>query len=246
MDFLMKYFKKEENDWNMVFFTASAISSFLIAFLTTLASIKSPYLLQSGPFLLPYANNFVIGYSYILGGIPIQIENIPGMNSDVLFQGGTLLSHQFDKYMARPAYGFLVSTLSPYLDFELSSYIVNGLAWMVSCLVTWRFSLKLFGDGLISFIAMVFTSIGIGWVVHVADHSAHLLSFSLYYGGVLIIYESNVWKTHRGFPSHLLLGLYMSLSALCYNNANFLIVSYLILSYRYTKNCFFYVQHHCQ
>ena len=85
---------------------------------------------------------------------------------------------------------------------ELSgaALVMNLLGWAIAAFCAWSLAVRLFGDPLAGLLAVAFVATGMGFVVHVTDYSAHLLAFTTYYLGVVILYQSERVEGSRSQP----------------------------------------------
>ena len=153
---------------------------------------RSGFILMTSPTEASHSSNSLLGFSDTIGEVPVFKENIPFIKQVMMF-GGIDDYHNQSFYVSRPMYAFLVSLITPLAGIFNSFIIINYLSWTTCAWITWRFTKKVFQDELASFIAVIFVSGGLGLIVHIGDYSAHLIGFSAYYLGVLILYESEVW-----------------------------------------------------
>jgi hypothetical protein len=164
-----------------------------------------------------FKSNPILGYSSLLEGKPYHIENETTLNQDVLFRGGWLSqARMFDNYFYRPLYAVLVSTFSPLLGLVTAGVLINYLAWAAAAAATMLLTRSIFEDDRAALLALLFVSLGMGWIVHVADYSAHALSFGLYFVGVYLTWRSRAWERAVPLRLHLGMGFYTALFTLTY------------------------------
>jgi hypothetical protein len=133
-------------------------------------------------------------------------------------------------------YAFIASTLTPLLDARDAALATNLIAWAISAFCAWRLSMRLFNDAVAAFIAVVLVASGMGFVVHVSDFSAHLASYASYYLGIVILFESDIWRPPgRPFKEHLVIGIVLALCCLTYNSGVALVAAYLVLAIRHNR-----------
>jgi len=72
-------------------------------------------------------------------------------------------------------------------------------------------------------------------VLHGLDLSAHLLSFVFYMAGVVLIYESGVWKRELSLRDHLRIAIFLMIACLQYNTGICLVVGYFIVSLQHNR-----------
>ncbi|MBM3888659.1 MAG: hypothetical protein FJ388_05980 [Verrucomicrobia bacterium] len=169
----------------------------------------------------------VTGYTEAAGNRLLFIENEPFVDQVVVFNGAP---SPLDMYAVRGLYAYLVSFFAPFLGYWSAFFLVNCLSWAGFVYAVWRFTRGVFQDPLAAFLAALLACAGLGMVVHAADYSAHLLSFTLYAVGVLLIFESGVWTERRPFRTHLLIGLFLALASLNYNNGLMLLGGYVAVA----------------
>lgn len=170
----------------------------------------------------------------LLGPEPVMWENLPFFDHAAFFSGvqGLEESLSGDAYVCRPYYGFLAALLAPARGITGAMHAVNWLAWALCAWVSWRLARELFRDDLAGLLAVVFTAGGMGMIYHIADCSAHLLSFAAYYLGVYLIYTSGVLFKTRPLRTHLQLGAYLAVASLAYPGSIMLIPVYALAACR--------------
>ncbi len=228
------------NGWNALIRlirTSSAYSRLaLICFVVISAALtyygrneRSGWIKMTAPAESTHATNALLGYTFGMGREPIHIENLPSVEQVIMFSGAP---SEFSMYSVRAVYTFLAALLAPFVGIIDAFVLVNYLAWAAAAWITWRFTRKLFQDELAALIAVILVTGGIGMVAHVGDYSAHLLSFTFYYLGVLLIYESGVWRERQPLRTHLILGVFLAIASLQYNTGLALIIGYLAVAVR--------------
>jgi len=181
-----------------------------------------------------YGVNSLIGYSYTEGGEVVHKENRSFIQQVSLFSGAT--TDVVDKfYLLRPVYAYLASLLAPLFGIYGALLAMNILGWLIAGLVTWRLAMKLTNDQTVAMLATLLVAIGTGFVIHVGDFSAHLWSFTFYYVGILVLYESGIWKQAREWQTHFAIGCFLALDCLEYNTGIVLVLAYVIMSLRHNK-----------
>ncbi|MCX7823931.1 MAG: hypothetical protein N2689_00030 [Verrucomicrobiae bacterium] len=169
----------------------------------------------------------VTGYTDTVGDRLMFIENTPFLDLAVVFNGGP---SPLNMYAMRGLYACAVSFFVPLLGYWNAFVLVNCLSWAAFVYAVWRFTWLLSQNRLAAFLAALLACGGTGMVVHAADYSAHLLSFTLYAVGVLVIFESGVWTERRPLRTHLAIGLFLALASLNYNNGLILLGSYVAVA----------------
>ncbi len=169
----------------------------------------------------------VFGYNYAIGNQPFYMENVSFLHQVTMFLGARV-DHSI--YSARPVYSFLASVIAPFSDMISAFTLLNYLVWAASAALTWRFTFRLFGDRLAALISVVLVAGGFGFIFHIGDYSPHLLSFLAYYLGIVLIYESRVWRESRPLRIHLFLGAYLALAYLTYDIGVPLVLGYVAVA----------------
>ena len=80
---------------------------------------------------------------------------------------------------------------------------------------------------------MLLTLGGMGMLSHIGDYSAHLLSFTFYYLGILLVFDSGVWHRAASLRTHVLIGTFLALACLQYNTGIALTLGYVLVSVRH-------------
>lgn len=189
---------------------------------------RSSWIHQTSP-VEGFAANPLLGYSHLLGGEPIHKENAPSIDHVVIFCGAP---SPLGMYSVRPVYAFTAALIQPFLGILGSLAAVNYLCWALAVWIGWRFARALFEDEIAGFVASVLVSCGSGMAFHIADYSAHLMSFMTYYLGICYVHESGVWREERPLRTHLALGVFLALACVQYNMGIALTIGYLLVSFR--------------
>lgn len=182
-----------------------------------------------------YSVNSILGYSETERSNIVHKENRSFLQQIALFSGAT--TDVVDKfYIVRPAYAYMAALLAPLFGLAGAALAMNLLGWAVAAFCAWTLAMRLFGDPLAGSLAVAFVATGMGFVVHVADYSAHLLAFATYYLGVVILYQSDVWKDPgRNRTVHLAIGAYIGLCCLTYNMGLALLFAYIVIAIRHNR-----------
>jgi hypothetical protein len=183
---------------------------------------RSGWILMTSPTEHTHQSNTMLGYSDVHGGRPIHKENVPTFSQVRLFRGAP---GRLDMYAVRPIYAWIASPLTALVGLTTALLLVNLVAWAAAAYIAWRLTIDLLGDPLAGVLAVVLVAGGIGMTAHVADYSAHLLSFTFYYAGVLVLFRSGVWREAQPLETHLALGCFLALAALQYNTGLLLAVA---------------------
>jgi hypothetical protein len=182
----------------------------------------------------PLSRRPLLGLNCLSGPDPVMEENVWFFYHVCFFSGVVGLEPLLDEdpYVCRPYYGLLAALLAPACGVAGAMLGVNWLAWALCAWVSWRLARELFRDDLAGFLAVVFTAGGMGMIYHIADFSAHLLSFAAYYLGVYLIYASGVLFKTRPIRTHLKLGAYLAVAGLAYPGSIVLIPVYVLAACR--------------
>ena len=195
---------------------------------------RSGFTLMTSPIDISHRTNTLLGYTCIIGECPIFEENIPSIGQLMLFSGAQGFTNQ-SVYAIRPLYAFFATLLTPIIGIFNAFIIINFLSWAVCAWITWRFTKKVFKDELASFFAVVFVSGGLGIIAHIGDYSAHLIGFTAYYLGILILYESEVWFKSQPLEKHLLIGFCLAILCLTYTSSIALVFAYICIALPFNK-----------
>jgi hypothetical protein len=178
------------------------------------------------------SSNLSIGFTNFLGEAPLFRENQPFLQLVELMNG---LEAQPSFYFARPFYGFLAAQVAPFTGIMPALLLVNYAAFALCAWVTWRFALALFADRVAALVAVALLTGGMGMLAHIGDYSAHLLSFCTSYVGMLVLFESGVWREGRPLRTHVLIGLTFGVALLTYNSGLMLLAAYLAVAVRHNR-----------
>ena len=185
---------------------------------------RSGWILMTSPIEPSHWSNTMLGYTELLGPEPIHKENIATLSLVLLFHGAP---SPLDMYAVRALYALPGAWLAPFLGAFNALFVVNLAAWAAAAYIAWRLALDLFADRLAGLLAVLLVGGGIGMVAHIGDYSAHLLSFSVYYAGVLVLVRSGLSKAPQSLRTHLAVGCFLALAALQYNTGLVLTVAVL-------------------
>lgn len=182
-----------------------------------------------------YNVNSIIGYSETERANIVHKENRSFLQQIAMFSGAT--TDVVDKfYIVRPAYAYVAALLAPLFGITGAALMMNLLGWAIAAFCAWSMAVRLFSDPLAGLLAVAFVATGMGFVVHVTDYSAHLLAFTTYYLGILILYRSEVWKDPgRSRTVHLAIGAYIALCCLTYNMGLALLFAYIVIAVRHNR-----------
>ena len=187
----------------------------------------SIWIKMTQPYEPTHAPNSLLGFSCLYGGSPFHLENTGFVGQMLLFSGLSLSG--LDMYVVRPIYAYLASIVAPFTGIIPAMALTNLVAWALAVFITWRFARLAFKDDLAAAIAAILAAGGFGFIAHVGDYSAHLLSFTVYYLGVYVIYASNVWRERCSLGTHLALGAFLAICCLQYNTGLLLLAGYICL-----------------
>jgi hypothetical protein len=190
---------------------------------------RSPYVQTFANF--PAGQFGLFGGNYILDDGPFFSENELYISQILMFNGSA--DHvAMNAFGVRAMYSFVASLWAPLLGVIGSQQFVNFLGWALAAWVAWRFTLKLFEDQRAALIAVLLVGGGLGFVLHSNDYSPHLVPFAVYYLGILMVYETLVWRECRPLRIHLLLGLCLALACLTYTMEVALVIAYVAVAIR--------------
>jgi hypothetical protein len=170
----------------------------------------------------------LIGWSNLQAdAIPLMAEDRPSMHQVIMFSGG---QSNMDFRFLRAMMGFVAALFAPFLGIVKGLLLANYISWCAAAWAAWRFTKKVFQDELAALIAVLLVAGGMGFVVHIGDYGAHLMGFTFYYLGILLIYESRVWSERRPLRIHLIVGLFLALASLAYGTSLALTVGYIVVA----------------
>jgi hypothetical protein len=178
--------------------------------------------------------NSLLGYSETELANVVHKENRSFLQQIAMFSGAT--TDVVDKfYMVRPSYAYTAAFLAPFFGLKGAGLVLNILAWAVAAWCAWSLAIRLFGERLAGLLSVMFVAAGMGFVVHIGDISAHLLSFTTYYLGIVVLERSEIWKETRDRRVHLAIGAFIALCSLTYNTGLALLLAYIVLSLRHNR-----------
>ena len=197
-----------------------------------MGSDRSGWILMTQPFDEVHSANSLLGYSFIREDQVFHKENLTGFRQVAFFSGFETTP---DLYFRRPVYTFIAALFAPLLGIGTSLLIVNLAAWAIAVWLCHRFASRFYRSPAAGRWAALLAAAGIGFVMHATDLSAHLLAFTVYMGGVVLIYESEVWRRKVEARMHLVIGAYLTLASLQYNTGLALLAGYLLLAIRHNS-----------
>ncbi|GEM_PF-7054938 len=213
-------------------YTLAAILYFIVVALPIMyyaRGERSPWVLTLTSFPGAQAEYGVFGYSYAMGEMPLMAEDDRSVQQSLMYSGSIgNLSLIF--YDVRGLYGFLATLFSSIVGLLPAFWLLNLLGWGGAAYCTWRLALGMSENRLAAFLGVILVAGGLGFVLHSNDYNPHLISFVMYYIGLLLIYESRVWLEPRTLRSHLIIGAYLALAGLCYDNGLYLAGGYILVS----------------
>ncbi len=182
-----------------------------------------------------YSVNSILGYSETERSNIVHKEDRSFLQQIAMFSGST--TDVVDKfYIVRPAYAYVAAFLAPLFGITGAALAMNLLGWAIAAFCAWTLAVRLFDDPLAGLLGVAFVATGMGFVVHIADYSAHLLAFTTYYLGIVILYQSNVWKDPgRSRMVHIAIGAYIALCCLTYNMGLALLFAYIVIAIRHNR-----------
>ncbi len=171
----------------------------------------------------------LLSYSDIVDGYAIHRENVPTMRGVAMLEGASVAA---EFYHLRVVYNYLTALIAPFIGLFTSFVLLNLAAWLAMTYLSWRFARSLTDDPAAGAISAALTVGALGFVIHVSDYSAHLLAATTYFGGIVALHETEVWKRRRRLTIHLALGTYMAIAALTYHTGTVLAIVYALLAWR--------------
>lgn len=213
------------SQWKVPMLLLGALAALVLAFGTD----RSAWILITQPIEISHSANSLLGYSWIQQGHAVHKENYSAFFQVALFSGYEVAP---DLYFRRPVYTFLATLLSPVLGVATSLLALNLVGWAAAAWLCHRFTMRFYGDAQAARWATLLATCGIGFVVHVMDLSAHLLSFTFYFGGVVLVLESEAWRRRVGARAHAVIALYLMVACLQYNTGIALVAAYVLVSFR--------------
>lgn len=189
------------------------------------ASVQLPLIADTQP-------ASVLSFTEIVGGYAIHRENLPTMRGVAMLEGAAVPA---DFYHVRVLYNYLASLIAPFLGVISALVLLNIACWAALSYLSWRFARALSGDDRVGALAGTLTAASFPAVAHMSDLAAHLMSQAAYFGGIVAIFESEVWVRRRRLSVHLLFGAYFALVELTYNSGIMLMAVYAVLALRHNR-----------
>lgn len=171
----------------------------------------------------------LLGYCFIVHDTVFYLENGLFYDQMHMFNGAPFST---TIVLSRAFYAFLASLVAPFLGNIHALQTVNYLCWVFAAWAAWRMARRMFKDELAALIAVALVAGGFGFTMHINDFSAHIISFAMFYMGIMIIYESGVWEKSCSLRTHLAISFYIVLANLTYNIGLPLAAGYLIVAAR--------------
>ena len=197
---------------------------------------RSGNLLMTLPVQNPGSLTPSLGWSSIRGTSLIHSENWYTVLELLYFNGVQGIETGIPFTITRAIYSFAAALLGPFVGIFPAFLLLNWIAWGMGVWATWRLSLRLTRNPQAAFWASALACGGFGFILHIHDYGAHLLSFTSYYLGTYFLYTSGLFLRRRPWRTHLLLATYLAGSVLIYNTGIMLLAAYGILAWR--KNRF--------
>jgi hypothetical protein len=174
------------------------------------------------------AMNPAVGYTARAAHGLEHLENVSTYKQIGLFSGALMYP---DLYFLRPVHAWVASFLAPVLGARSALRLLNILWWWLAAIVLWALIASLGGSRSARIIGVSFVLGGSGWLLHLADYSAHSLSFLAYYAGLfwLLALARQSRFTSQESLQH---GVALGLALLVYNTSVYLLVLYVVVAIR--------------
>lgn len=204
-----------------------AIAVLLIG--TALQRADSAWLAVTLPTTPATVRNTVGGYAAIGPHGLIHLENVSTFKQLGMFSGVVVVP---DLYFLRPAYTWLASLLLVAVPALTAVQVLNALCWWAALVIALSYLWHV-GVGPIGLTTAALLILGgSGWLVHVADYSAHAFSFTVLAAGTASLWrlsrDSGEFRVRR----RLLHGLALGLGAVAYSTSLYLLPAYVLLTWR--------------
>jgi len=187
---------------------------------------RSGFLLMSVPAGEGTRQNPLPGFAALVEGRPVMTEQIPACEQVGWFCGGIRSDNNFR--FKRAGYGFLGAWLTPLFGSERTLLAVNVMAWWLSVWFVWRLAWRWFDDRVTAAIAAMLAAAGCGFCFHLDATTPHLVSFAMYYGGLLMLWEWRISEVRWSWSRHAAIGLTIGLIGLTYNTSYMLLFVYVL------------------
>ena len=213
-------------------FAAAGLLLLLVLVSLWLGFERSAWILITQPADQAAVSNSLLGYTMFRDGTVMHKENLSAFQQVAFFAGADVYP---DLYFRRPVYSFLAAVLAPVFGAVASLVLLNLVAWAAAAWLCQRFATRFYGDEEAGRWAGIFAVAGIGFVLHALDLSAHLLAFTFYMAGVVLVHESECWRRRIPLRSHLAIGAFLALACLQYNTGLALVAAYFVVAIRHNS-----------
>lgn len=190
------------------------------------------WVLVTAPLEGSHFSNPIIGYSQLLEGGPIHIENQSPLYQALSFNGAFTSP---DSFFLRAVYPFLVSVGSWIFGLRAAALAINYVLLAIFLGSTFWLARQFCNSLISASFAAALAALGMGSIVHLNDLSAHMLGFAVYAATTCLIFSSRVWESEQPFSVHITIGLMLAIATLAYPSGFLLTVAYVLVAARYSK-----------
>ncbi|MBV8752174.1 MAG: hypothetical protein JO328_04860 [Hyphomicrobiales bacterium] len=214
------------------YLACGAILIFVIILNRVLLSSVNLWILFTAPLEGSHFSNPIIGYSQLLQGAPIHIENQSPLYQSLTFNG---VFTSPDSFFLRAVYPFLVSIGSWMLGLRGAALAINYISLGVFVASTFWLTRQFCNSLIAASFAAALAAFGTGSVVHLNDLSAHMLGFAVYAAATCLIFSSRVWESQQPLSVHVAIGVMLAIATLAYPSGFLLTLAYVLVAARYSK-----------
>jgi hypothetical protein len=173
--------------------------------------------------------NPIIGYSSLLAGSPIHIENLSPLYQSLTFNGVFAPPTGF---FLRAVYPFLVSLGSWVIELRAAALAINYISLAIVLASTFWLARRLSHSYGAALFATGLAAIGTGSILHLNDLSAHMLGFAVYAAVTCVALKSRVWESRQPFRVHIKLGVMLAIATVAYPSGFLLTMCYVLVAVR--------------
>jgi hypothetical protein len=198
-------------------------------------SERSGWILMTSPLVHSKGKNSLACYAGIAPdtGEITHYENYPFKSHVRMFSG--CVGGIIERYNDRPLYTLISMPLNIFLSVADSFKVINIILYAVSVLLVWLFAYSMLQDNTSAWMASLFSIFGIGYIVHLPDMSAHLMSYFLFTLSIYILYRSQLHTRHQGLAVHLLIGTVLAIYMLGYSSSIAVLGAYIVLAFSHNN-----------
>ena len=171
--------------------------------------------------------NAFVGWSFILNGRLLHIENLPFLE---ILNSFLTAPPTATIYAVRPVYPLLASVLAPLTGAMPALLLVNVAAWMAAAYCAIRLTNLITNSSLAPWIAVAFIVLAWSYWFHLTDYSAHMLSNCGYVVAVYVLAKVGAAERRLEFKDQVIVAATLIAMALTYNTGIALLLGYVLFA----------------